>query len=66
MSAKELFAALLSMDNNVRSEAEVRIFYRFIFTLCLTKIIQIFPFEGVLFIPIYLWRNFPACNELIS
>ena len=27
MSAKELFAALLSIDNNVRSEAEVRIFY---------------------------------------
>ena len=26
MSAKELFAALLSIDNNVRSEAEVRIF----------------------------------------
>ena len=25
MSAKELFAALLSTDNNIRSEAEVRI-----------------------------------------
>ena len=31
MSAKELFAALLSIDNNVRTEAEVRIFIFLIF-----------------------------------
>ena len=33
MSAKDLFAALLSIDNNVRTEAEVRIFIFLIFSI---------------------------------